>query len=61
MGLEILREGAHLGTRVLTDFEIVAASGGIQQFTEAANSTGDHVITLTSMVNNALITGIEID
>jgi hypothetical protein len=40
MRLEILREGAHLGTRVLTDFEIVAASGGIQQFTEAANSTG---------------------
>ena len=58
MRLEILREGAHLGTRVLTDFEIVTASGGIQQFTEAA---GHHVITLTSMVNNALISGIEID
>jgi hypothetical protein len=51
---------------VLTNFDIVAASGGqniasIQQFTEAANSSGQFVITFTSVTNNALISGIEID
>ena len=54
------------GTQVLTNFDIVAASGGqnianIQQFTEAANSSGQYVITFTSVVNNALISGIEIN
>jgi len=53
------------GTQVLTNFDVVAASGGqnianIQQFTEAANSSGQYVITFTSVVNNALISGIEI-
>jgi Malectin domain/Fibronectin type III domain/PQQ enzyme repeat len=54
------------GTQVLTDFDIIAASGGknianIQQFTENANASGQYVITFTSVVNNALISGIEID
>src|SRR5260370_24756785 len=54
------------GTQVLTNFDIVAASGGqnianIQQFTAAANSSGQFVITFTSVTNNALISGIEID
>ncbi len=54
------------GTQVLTNFDVVAASGGqnianIQQFTEAANSSGQYVITFTSVVNNALISGIEIN
>jgi len=54
------------GTQVLTNFDIVAASGGqnianIQQFTVAANSSGQYVITFMSVVNNALISGIEID
>ena len=54
------------GTQVLTNFDIVAASGGenianIQQFTEAANASGQMVITFTSVTNNALISGIEID
>jgi Malectin domain/Fibronectin type III domain len=54
------------GTQVLTKFDIVAASGGenianIQQFTENANSSGQFVITFTSVTNNALISGIEID
>jgi hypothetical protein len=54
------------GTQVLTNFDIVAASGGenianIQQFTENANSSGQFVITFTSVTNNALISGIEID
>ncbi|MGC2421204.1 MAG: malectin domain-containing carbohydrate-binding protein [Candidatus Acidiferrales bacterium] len=54
------------GTQVLTDFDIVAASGGknianIQQFSEAANSSGQYVIVFTSVVNQSLISGIEID
>jgi hypothetical protein len=54
------------GTQVLTNFDIVAASGGqdianIQQFSAAANASGQFVITFTSVTNNALISGIEID
>jgi hypothetical protein len=54
------------GSQVLTNFDIVKASGGenianIQQFTEAANASGQIVITFTSVTNNALISGIEID
>jgi beta-glucanase (GH16 family) len=54
------------GTTVLTDFDIFATAGGqnianIQQFTEAANSSGQYVIVFTSVVNNSLISGIEID
>src|SRR5260370_450758 len=53
-------------TQVLTNFDIVAASGGqnianIQQFTEPANASGQFVIAFTSVTNNALISGIEID
>src|ERR1039458_9246028 len=51
---------------VLTNLDIVAASGGgsianIQQFTVPANASGQYVITFTSVTNNALISGIEID
>ncbi|HTC92978.1 MAG TPA: malectin domain-containing carbohydrate-binding protein [Terriglobales bacterium] len=54
------------GTQVLTHFDILAASGGknianAQQFTEPANASGQFVITFTSVTNNALISGIEID
>jgi len=54
------------GTQVLTDFDIYATVGGqnianIQQFTEAANSSGQYVIVFTSVVNNSLVSGIEID
>jgi len=54
------------GTQVLTNFDIFATAGGqnianIQQFTEAANSSGQYVILFTSEVNNALVSGIEID
>jgi Malectin domain len=54
------------GTQVLTDFDIFATAGGenianIQQFTENANASGQYVILFTSEVNNALISGIEID
>jgi outer membrane protein assembly factor BamB len=54
------------GTQVLTNFDIFATAGGenianIQQFTATANASGQIVITFTSVTNNALISGIEID
>jgi hypothetical protein len=54
------------GTPVLTKFDIFATAGGqnianIQQFTEAANASGDYVLTFTSDIDKALISGIEID
>jgi Malectin domain len=53
------------GTQVLTDFDIFTAAGAknkalIEQFTESANSSGDYVIQFTSVVNNSLVSGIEI-
>ncbi len=53
------------GARVLTNFDIVAAAGGknsavVEQFTQPASSTGDFVITFTSVVNLALVSGVEI-
>ena len=53
------------GTTVLTNFDIFAAAGAmnkavIKQFTEPASSTGDYVITFTSVVNQSLVSGIEI-
>jgi beta-glucosidase len=53
------------GTQVLTNFDIFATAGGqnianIQQFTQSANSGGQFVIQFTTLVNNALINGIEI-
>jgi rhamnogalacturonyl hydrolase YesR len=53
------------GTQVLTHFDIYAAAGGqnianIQQFMEPANSSGELVIQFTTIVNNALVNGIEI-
>jgi hypothetical protein len=54
------------GTQVLTNFDIFATAGGqnianIQQFTEAANASGQYVILFTSVTDKALISGIEID
>ena len=53
------------GTTVLTNFDIVAVAGAgnkavTEQFTEPASSTGNYVITFTSVVNQSLISGIEI-
>jgi chitodextrinase len=53
------------GTQVLKAFDIYAAAGGknianIQQFTVNANSSGQYVIQFTSVVNNALVSGIEV-
>jgi len=54
------------GARVLSNFDILAAAGGknvavIEQFTEPASSTGDYIVTLRSVTNQALVSGIEIE
>jgi hypothetical protein len=53
------------GTQVLTNFDIFAAAGAknkavIEQFTENASSTGQYVITFSSVVNNSLVSGVEV-
>jgi hypothetical protein len=53
------------GTQVLTNFDIFAVTGArnkalIEQFTENASSTGDYVIAFTSVINQSLVSGIEI-
>jgi Malectin domain len=53
------------GARVLTNFDIAAASGGknvavIKEFTQPASATGDYVITFSSVVNQSLVSGIEV-
>ena len=53
------------GTQVLTHFDIFAVAGAknkavVEQFMENASSTGDYVITFTSVVNSSLVAGIEI-
>jgi hypothetical protein len=53
------------GTTVLTNFDIVATAGSInkaviQQFTVPASSTGNYVVTFTSVINQSLLSGIEI-
>jgi hypothetical protein len=54
------------GTQVLANFDIFAAAGGqnianIQQFTETANASGQYVLTFTSDIDKALVSGVEID
>jgi fibronectin type 3 domain-containing protein len=53
------------GTQVLTDFDIFKTAGGqyianIQQFSTDANSSGQIAIQFTTVINNALVAGIEI-
>lgn len=53
------------GTTVLTNFDILATAGTInkaviEQFTEPASSTGSYVVTFTSVINQSLLSGIEI-
>jgi hypothetical protein len=53
------------GTQVLSNFDIFAAAGAqnkaiIEQFNEAANSNGQYVIQFTSVINQSLVSGIEI-
>jgi hypothetical protein len=54
------------GTQVLTDFDIFKAAGGqyianVQQFSANANSSGQIVIQYSTVVNNSLANGIEIE
>jgi hypothetical protein len=53
------------GTQVLTNFDIIAVTGGqnkatIREFTAAANGSGQIVITYTTVTDNAKSSGIEI-
>jgi beta-galactosidase len=53
------------GTTVLSSFDIFAATGAefkatLRDFTTTANASGQIVITLTTVKDNATIEGIEI-
>ncbi len=53
------------GTQVLSAFDIFAAAGAknkaiIKQFTVNANSSGQYVVQFTSVVNQSLLSGIEV-
>jgi chitodextrinase len=53
------------GTQVLTNFDIFAAAGVqnkalIEQFTATANSSGQFVIQFTTVKDNALVSGLEV-
>src|SRR5262249_14898258 len=53
------------GTRLLTNFDIFAAAGAmnkavIEQFTASANSSGQFVIQFTTVKDNSLVNGIEV-
>jgi hypothetical protein len=53
------------GTQVLANFDIFAAAGAknkavIKQFTANADSNGQYVIVFTSVINNSLVSGIEV-
>jgi len=53
------------GAQVLTNFDIFAVAGAqnravIEQFTAPANSHGQYVIQFTSVINQSLLSGIEI-
>jgi hypothetical protein len=53
------------GTQVLTSFDIVGTSGAknkalVEQFTEPASPSGTYVIQFTSVKDNSLVSGIEI-
>ncbi|WP_345944994.1 malectin domain-containing carbohydrate-binding protein [Granulicella sp. dw_53] len=54
------------GTQVMTSYDIFAAAGAknkavIQELTENADSSGAFVVTFTSVVNNSLLSAIEIN
>ena len=53
------------GTQVLTNFDVFAAAGAknkavIEQFTVNANSSGQYVIQFTTVKDNSLVSGIEV-
>ena len=53
------------GTQVLTNFDVFATAGAqnkavIEQFTMNSNASGQYVVQFTSVVNNSLLSGIEV-
>jgi hypothetical protein len=53
------------GTQVLTNFDIFATAGAknkaiVEQFTVNANAGGQYVVQFTSVVNQSLLSGIEV-
>ena len=53
------------GTTVLSNFDIYSAAGGqykavVREFTTTANASGQIVIALTTVTDNATIGGIEV-
>jgi hypothetical protein len=51
---------------VLTRFDIFATAGAknkavIEQFTAKANAAGQYVIQFSSVLDNALVSGVEVD
>jgi hypothetical protein len=53
------------GTQVLTNYDVFASAGAkdkavVQQFTQNANASGQYVIQFTNVVNNSLVSGIEV-
>jgi hypothetical protein len=53
------------GTTVLTNFDIFKTAGAknkaaIETFSENANTSGDYVVKFTSVVNNSLVSGLEV-
>jgi len=53
------------GTQVLANFDVFAAAGAqnkavVRQFTANANSSGQYVITFTSVKDNSLVSAIEV-
>jgi hypothetical protein len=53
------------GTQVLTNFDVFAAAGAknkavIEQFTVNANTSGQYAIQFTSVVNQSLLSGLEV-
>jgi hypothetical protein len=54
------------GTQVLSAFDIFATAGAtnkatVQQFTTTANASGQYVIQFTTVLDNSLVSGIEIN
>jgi len=54
------------GTQVLSKFDVYKTAGAknkavVEAFTVNANANGSYVIQFTSVVNNSLVSGIEID
>ncbi len=54
------------GTQVLTNFDVYKTAGGkgianVQQFSATANSGGQIVIVFTTVTDNAMVSGVEID